>query len=294
MRRLPPLNALRAFDAAARQFSISAAAQELHVTHSAVSHQVRQLEEWLGKSLFVRHAGGVRLTDEGQSLKQAADQIFTLLETRCAEIAQHAPIAEIVLGAPGSFLSNWLIARLERFEAANLDIRVRLQTSTSMDDLQRDVVDCLIVSDRTWPADVEAATLFEETVGPVCAPDWPHDIATPTDLIGQPLLHTTSRPHAWAEWAARNGVDPALFASGRRFDHLSLLLEAAAAGLGVAIAPALLVERELSKERLIAPLGFGPSDAFFAFCTMRGRPDKALLRLREWLKTQRLHTATTT
>jgi len=287
MRRLPPLNALRAFDAAARQLSISAAAQELHVTHSAVSHQVRQLEQWLGKSLFVRHAGGVRLTAEGQSLKQAADHIFALLETRCAEIAEQAPIAEIVLGAPGSFLSNWLIPRLDRFEAAYPQIRVRLQTSATMDDLQRHLVDCLIVSDRNWPADVEHVSLFEETVGPVCAPDWPHRIATPADLAGQPLLHTTSRPHAWLEWAARNGVEPAMFDGGRRFDHLSLLLEAAAAGLGVAIAPALLVERELSQNRLIAPLGFMPSDAVFAFCSMRGRSDKALGGLREWLETER-------
>jgi DNA-binding transcriptional LysR family regulator len=130
-------------------------------------------------------------------------------------------------------------------------------------------------------------SLFEETVGPVCAPDWPHRIARPADLVGQPLLHTTSRPHAWLEWAARNGVDPAMFEAGRRFDHLSLLLEAAAAGLGVAIAPALLVERELSQHRLIAPLGFMPSDAVFAFCSLRGRSDKALGGLREWLETER-------
>ncbi|MDQ7981692.1 LysR substrate-binding domain-containing protein [Paraburkholderia sp. SARCC-3016] len=284
MRRLPPLNTLRAFDAAARHLSFSSAAQELHVTHSAVSHQVRQLEQWFGKAMFVRHAGGVRLTAEGQNLKLATDHIFALLETRCAEIAGQAPIAEIVLGAPGSFLSNWLIPRLDRFETAHPDVRVRLQTSTTMDDLQRHVVDCLIVSDRSWPADVDAECLFEETIGPVCAPDWPHRIATPTELQGQPLLHTTSRPRAWEDWASRNALEPAMFANGRRFDHLSLLLEAAVAGLGVAIAPALLVERELSQGRLIAPLGFEPSGAVFAFCTMSGRSDNALEGLREWLK----------
>ncbi|AUT64427.1 LysR substrate-binding domain-containing protein [Paraburkholderia terrae] len=283
MRRLPPLNALRAFDAAARQLSISAAAQELHVTHSAVSHQVRQLEQWLGKALFVRHAGGVRLTAEGQSLKQAVDHTFSTLVARCAEIAEQEPISEIVLGAPGSFLSNWLIPRLDRFEANYPGIRVRLQTSTAMDDLRRQAVDCLIVSDRNWPADVEVVSLFDETAGPVCAPSWPHRIAMPTDLHSQPLLHTSSRPHAWMEWASRNGVEPAMFAEGRRFDHLSLLLEAAAAGLGVAIAPALLVERELSQGKLIAPLGFGPNDAVFALCAMRGRSDKAFCDLREWL-----------
>ncbi|AMV48579.1 transcriptional regulator [Paraburkholderia caribensis] len=253
------------------------------MTHSAVSHQVRQLEQWLGKSLFVRHAAGVRLTAEGQSLKQAVDHSFSTLAARCAEIAEQAPISEIVLGAPGSFLSNWLIPRLDRFESSYPGIRVRLQTSTAMDDLRRQVVDCLIVSDRHWPADVEVLSLFDETAGPVCAPSWPHRIAMPADLPSQPLLHTSSRPHAWMEWASRNGVEPALFVEGRRFDHLSLLLEAAAAGLGVAIAPALLVERELSQGKLIAPLGFGPNDAVFALCAMRGRSDKAFCDLREWL-----------
>jgi DNA-binding transcriptional LysR family regulator len=283
MRRLPPLNALRAFDAAARQLSISAAAQELHVTHSAVSHQVRQLEQWLGKPLFVRHAGGVQLTAEGESLKQAVDHTFSMLVARCEEIAAQAPIAELVLGAPGSFLSNWLIPRLERFEAAHPGIRLRLQTSTAMDDLRRQVVDCLIVSDRNWPADVEIVSLFDETAGPVCAPSWPHRIEAPADLPSQPLLHTSSRPHAWMEWASRNGVDPAGFTEGRRFDHLSLLLEAAAAGLGIAIAPALLVERELSQGKLIAPLGFESNDAAFALCAMRGRSDHAFCELRAWL-----------
>ncbi|MFC0400165.1 LysR substrate-binding domain-containing protein [Paraburkholderia rhizosphaerae] len=284
MRRLPPLNALRAFDAAARQLSISAAAHELHVTHSAVSHQVRQLERWLGKALFVRHAAGVRLTTEGQSLKQVVDQTFSMLAARCAEITEQLTVTEIVLGAPASFLSNWLIPRLDRFEAAYPEIRLRLQTITTMEDLQRHVVDCLIVSGRNWPADIEVSRLFDETIGPVCVPGWPHRISTPTDLIGQPLLHTTSRPQAWAEWASRNEVDPAKFVEGRRFDHLSLLLEAAAAGLGIAIAPALLVERELSQGRLLAPLGFEPSGAVFAFGAMRGRSDKALCGLREWLQ----------
>ncbi|WP_459719177.1 LysR substrate-binding domain-containing protein [Paraburkholderia sp. 2C] len=287
MRRLPPLNALRAFDAAARQQSISGAAQELHVTHGAVSHQIRQLERWLGKTLFVRHAAGVRLTAEGQSLKQAVDHSFSMLAACCAEITTQAPITEIVLGAPSSILSNWLIPRLDRFETAYPDTRVRLQTITTIGDLQRHVVDCAIVSDRNWPADVEVVKLVDETVGPICAPTWPHRIATPADLIGQALLHTTSRPDAWIEWASRNGVEPAMFAEGRRFDDSSLLLEAAAAGLGVAIAPTLIVKRELAQGRLIAPLGFGPSDAVFAFCTMRGRSDKALSSLREWLEDER-------
>ncbi|WP_061134346.1 LysR substrate-binding domain-containing protein [Caballeronia fortuita] len=283
MRRLPPLNALRAFDAAARHLNISAAARELHVTHSAVSHQVRQLEEWLGKPLFIRHAGGVRLTAEGQSLKQVADQIFSQLQAHCEELAERAPIAEIVLGAPASFLSNWLIPRLDRFESAHPRVRVRLQTSGTIEDLQKQIIDCLIVSGESWPANVEAVRLFDEHVGPVCAPDWSHRIGAPKDLIGQPLLHTSSRPHAWQAWAEGNGLQPASFANGRRFDHLSLLLEAAVARLGIAIAPETLVQREISHGRLIAPLGFIATGATFAFCSMAGLSNEAIRDFREWL-----------
>jgi DNA-binding transcriptional LysR family regulator len=100
MRRLPPLNALRAFDATARQLSIFRAAQELHVTRSAVSHQIRQLEQWFGKALFVRHSSGVRLTVDGQSLAQTSNHIFALLETCCAQMAERAPATGIALEAP--------------------------------------------------------------------------------------------------------------------------------------------------------------------------------------------------
>ncbi|MDR3438640.1 LysR substrate-binding domain-containing protein [Telmatospirillum sp.] len=283
MRRLPPLNALRVFDAAARQLNFSAAADELCVTHSAVSHQIRQLEEWFGRSLFVRHALGVRLTDAGQSLLQTVGQALTLIESRCAEIADSPQITEIVLGAPGSFLANWLIPRLPRFEAAHPDIRIRLQTSAELAELQTQRVDALIISGRSWPRHIEAFDLFEETIGPVCAPDWPHNLRSAGDLPGQSLLHTSSRPDAWPEWAARQGGDPDSFRAGRQFDHLPLMLEAAAAGLGIAIAPALLVQWEITRHRLIAPLGFVPCGAVFAFCTLRNRRDQRLAVLHDWL-----------
>jgi DNA-binding transcriptional LysR family regulator len=286
MRRLPPLNTLRVFDAAARRSSFSAAAQELCVTHSAVSHQIRLLEDWLGKSLFVRHAAGVRLTTAGQSLQQATDHALTLLESRCTEIAGSTRITEIVLGAPGSFLANWLIPRLDLFEAAHPDIRIRLQTSAAITDLQTQRVDALIVSGRSWPRQIEAIDLFEERIGPVCALDWPHSVRAAGELLGQPLLHTSSHPQAWSEWAAVQGLDPASFGGGRQFDHLPLMLEAAVAGLGIAIAPELLVEREISRQRLIAPLGFVPCGAVFAFCTMSNRQDEGLTALRDWLKSE--------
>lgn len=285
MRRLPPLNTLRMFEAAARHLSFSAAAAELCVTHGAVSHQIRQLEDWLGHTVFQRHAGGVRLTAAGSRLQTVAEQALTQLEACCTAIAQDGVRREIVLGAPGSFLANWLIPHLERFESVHPDIRLHLQTSGELAELATRRLDALIVSGTApWPRTVSSTVLQEELIGPVCAPHWSPLPDTPLALQGQALLHTASRPTAWQEWAAALHLAPDGFAQGRRFDHLPLMLEAATAGLGIGIAPALLVEREIARGQLCAPLGFCPGTHTFSLCVASSRAgEPALLALREGL-----------
>jgi len=209
-----------------------------------------------------------------------------LLEARCNEIREHVEVDEIVLGAPGSFLANWLIPRLERFEASHPQLRVRLQTSSTLDELQKQRVDALISTGRApWPRQISATPLFDEAIGPVCAPGAAQSIRQANDLVGLPLLHTTSRSQAWMEWAEVQGLNTAAFKEGRQFDHLPLLLEAAAAGLGIAIAPALLVEREFVHGRIVAPLGFSACGSVFAFCVNADcARDSRLVELREWLQ----------
>jgi DNA-binding transcriptional LysR family regulator len=285
MRTLPPLNALRVFDAAARRLNFSAAAVELCVTHSAVSHQIRQLEDWLGQPLFVRLRDGVRLTVAGSALQQAAALALGQLEEACARLRHDPPSSEIVLGAPGSFLANWLIPRLERFEREAPHIRLRLQTSAEVAELSAKRVDALIVSGRDWPRTLSTTALVDDALGPVCARDWPQRPRQAAELAAMPLLHTRSQPHAWQEWAQSQGLDGAAFCAGRQFDHLPLMLEAAAAGLGVAIAPALLVERDIAAGRLVAPFGFARCGAAFTFCTLATRHDEpALTTLLGWLQ----------
>lgn len=285
MRRLPSLNALRFFDSAARQSSFTLAAQELCVTHSAVSQQVRQLEEWLGCPLFERRAGGVHLTAAGLGLQRAAQEAFDLLERRCDELKRSTQPAELAVGAPASFLSNWLIPRLERFEALHPDIRIRLQTAADAALLNTQRVDALILAGRDWPREWAVTPLFAETIGPVCSPAWAGRIRSPADVLDAPLLHTSSRPDAWKDWATRQGMELAPRQPGREFDHLGHMLEAAAAGLGIAIAPAVLVESELHRGRLAATLGFIESGAAFSLCTRKhaAHADDALERLRGWL-----------
>ncbi|WP_083385739.1 LysR substrate-binding domain-containing protein [Methylomonas sp. LWB] len=287
MRRLPPLNALRVFEAAARHLNFSAAAEELCVTHSAVSHQIRLLEDWLGQSVFRRHSGGVHLTTVGASLQQAANHALSLLEASCSDILRQTQPEEIVVGAPGSFLANWLIPRLDSFDALNPGIRLRLQTCSDIAELVNRQVDALIVSGNPlMPRNINVTPLLKETIGPVCSPRLASQLQTPEDLTSLTLLHTASHQQAWSNWATALGKPSTFLVSGRQFDHLSLMLEAAATGLGIAIAPALLVERELERGRLVAPLGFLSTGTTFDLCILARRQDEtAIMRVYQWFIT---------
>lgn len=288
MRKLPPLNALRFFDSAARHSSFSLAAKDLCVTHSAVSQQIRLLEDWIGCPLFDRHSGGVHMTSAGSRLQGAAQGAFDLLEHCCNDLRQSTQLTELVIGAPASVLSNWLIPRLEDFEALHPEVRVKLQTAAEHTMLNTQRVDALILASHAWPTEWNITPLFPETIGPVCSPLWSDRIQDPTAILAEPLLHTTSRPDAWREWMTHQDILLEPKYPVREFDHLGHMLEAAAAGLGIAIAPAVLVEAELRRSRLVAPLGFIDSGATFSLCIRNtvSSSKPALELLRNWLTKQ--------
>jgi Transcriptional regulator len=291
MRKLPSLHAVRIFEACARVLNFSVAARELCLTHSAVSHQIRQLEEWLGQALFTRHASGVHLTPAGQSLQRAATQALTTLEDTCQQLLAVPAGETLTLAAPGSFLALWLIQRLENFEHQYPELRLQLQTQGNFHDLATDRIDALVVSGcPPWPHGIHGTTLFSDRAGPVCAPDWPHLLRQPADLNGQPLLYTLSRRNAWADWAElSHWTNPQLHLV-RHFDNLQLMLEAAVAKLGVAIAPERLARRELSQGRLIAPLGFTAGPSEFSLCLSSHRlMEPALQTLSQWMAAQAAH-----
>lgn len=285
MRNLPPMNSLRFFDSAARHLNLSLAAQELGVSHSAVSQQIRQLETWLGCKLFERHSEGVRLTAAGQDLQRACHPAFDMLEQRLAELQGRAASPHVVVGAPASLLSNWIIPRLEHFERDHPDIQVRLQTATDIGLLERRIVDVLIVADEHHLPAIEALPLFRETIGPVCTPGIARRIHTPADVPRTPLLHTASRPAAWEYWAQACGVALDTRQPGRQFDQLGHMLEAAAAGLGIGIAPRELAQADIRAGRLVAPLGFLATGGRFS---LYARPDAGPMvnDLKHWLTAQ--------
>lgn len=286
---LPPLNALRAFEAAARLQSVSQAAEQLHVTHGAISRQIRALEEHLGVPLFAKDGRGLKLTDAGLRLRDVSSEAFERVRAVCSELQQGRAEAPFVLACPGSLLARWFIPRLDRLNRELPELRLQLSASEGELDPRRAGVDATLwFAEPPWPADMQVFELAVERIGPVLSPRYGRygelHKAPAAALLGEPLLHTSSRPQAWPNWAARNGLDTAALRLGQGFEHLYYLLEAAAAGLGVAIAPQQLVADDLAAGRLVAPWGFVATPARLALWVPARRLDKRAQCLAEWLR----------
>ncbi|QXH51604.1 LysR family transcriptional regulator [Pseudomonas fakonensis] len=286
---LPPLNALRAFEATARFNSVSQAAEALHVTHGAVSRQIKVLEEHLGVALFAKDGRGVKLTDAGVRLRDASFEAFDRLRSVCAELSRDADEAPFVLGCSGSLLARWFIPRLGRLKADLPELRLHLSAGEGDLDPRRPGLDALLVyAEPPWPADMQVHVLAEEHIGPVMSPLFEGfdrlKAAPAVALLREAVLHTTSRPQAWPTWAQQHGLAPQALQYGQAFEHLYYLLEAAVAGLGVAIAPQPLVADDLKAGRLAAPWGFSPTRAALALWVPRRAADGRAEQLAQWLR----------
>ena len=286
---LPPLNALRAFEATARLNSVSQAAEALHVTHGAVSRQIKVLETHLGVALFVKDGRGIKLTDEGLRLRDASREAFDRLRSVCTQLGRAGREAPFVLGCSGSLLARWFIPRLGRLRADLPELRLHLSAGEGDLDPRRPGLDALLVyAEPPWPADMHVHVLLEERIGPVLSPHFAGFVrlheAPVTALLDQSLLHTTSRPQAWPSWAQEQGLAAAQLQLGQAFEHLYYLLEAAVAGLGVAIAPEPLVADDIRAGRLAAPWGFTPTRAALALWVPRRAADGRAEQLAQWLR----------
>jgi LysR family transcriptional regulator, glycine cleavage system transcriptional activator len=258
--RLPSLNALRVFWAAARHGSFVKAAGELNVTPSAVSLQVRQLEDELGLKLFERTARGLTLTASGQRVLPDISAAFErLLESFTAlNVSAHGGSMLTVSAAP-SFATKWLLPRLSGFLAANPEIEVSLKATVELADFERSEADIGIRYGRGDYPGLETELLLREMVFPVCSPELiagKKKSSTADFLSNVTLLHDDSTGESealpgWKMWLIAAGIDGVDWRKGSHFDQSALAIEAAAAGLGVALAPAVLVESDLASGRLI-------------------------------------------
>ncbi|MRW94064.1 LysR family transcriptional regulator [Duganella sp. FT80W] len=254
MSRQPPLNSLRFFEAAARLGSFVKAGEELHLTHGAVSRQIRMLEESLGVALFERRNRGVFLTPQGDQLLAAVQYAFGHLNTAVEALRKPAHHQPLVVSCEPTISMKWLIPRLPDFHRRHPDVQLHIFASGGPVAFQRDGVDvALRRNDFQWQAGVHAEKVCDEWIGPVCAPSLLK--RRQLDLSTQKLLHTSSRKNAWAAWRGATGM-PAAHNGAQTYEHFYLTLQAAGAGLGVAIGSVFMVEEELANGRLAAPLGF--------------------------------------
>ena len=247
-----PISAIRAFEAAARTGSFRDAANELHLTPSAVSHAIRKLESTMSTTLFERGTRSVRLTPAGENLMRHAGAASDNLRRGIEEVAGRGPQLLRVHSAP-SFAALWLAPRLGRFIAAEPKLEVRLAASAEYARFSNDDFDLDIVYGKPRGDGVEIVPLGEETITPLCAPEIAKKIRKPKDLFNHVLIRSEVKQVQWHQWFAANGLEqPAIH--GMRFDRSFLAIAMASSGLGVTLESTLLAEREIEAGKLIAPL----------------------------------------
>lgn len=286
--KLPPLNTLRVFDAAARHQAFGKAAEELHVTHGAVSRQVRLLEDSLGLALFERRNRGVFLTDPGRQLFDLTRALFQQLAVGLAKLSPPAADAPLVLSCEPTIAMMWLIPRLPEFQRIHPGVQVHLYAAGGpLDFAARGVDVALRRNDFEWDAALHAERVCEEWTGPVCRAGRPE--AATAGLAGDawgdaPALGSATRPQAWRQWSQASSMKPPRRA-GPVYEHFYLSLQAAAAGLGVAIGSALMACDAVRDRRLAAPCGFvRDGSAYFLLSPRPCAEDPRAAAFLEWLR----------
>jgi DNA-binding transcriptional LysR family regulator len=251
-RALPPLNALRAFEAAARHGSFVAAADELSVTPAAISHQVKALEERLGVALFRRLARGLAMTEEGQALLPDLRDAFDRMALALDRVGRQSSGKVLTISLITTFLLAWLVPRLHRFQAKHPDIEVRMTTTRQLVDFGREDVDAAVrFVDR--PADgLFAMKLFNDVLTPLCGRRYRDRLKTVEDLRKVPLIDTTYSPE-WPIWLEGIGQQALKPRRSLAFDSTMIAVEAAIEGAGVAIGPPDLFREEIEDGRLFQP-----------------------------------------
>lgn len=260
-RRLPPLNGLRAFEAAGRHLSFSKAAEELHVTPAAVSHQIKGLEDHLGVQLFRREPRRLLLTDAAQRALPGIRDAFQRMGEAIEELHADSGAHVLTVSAVPSLSAKWLVPRLDRFRRAQPDIDVRLDATGDVVDFQRDSdIDMALRYGAGDYKGLEAVELAQGDVVPVCSPELlrgEHPLRRPEDLRHHTLIHTRwsggETDPDWAEWLRSAGIDDVDHRRGPQFNHTEYALQAAIDGQGVALVMEVLIADDVAAGRLVKP-----------------------------------------
>ena len=285
MSRLPAMQALRAFDAAARLSSLSRAAESLHLTHGAISHQIKALEAELGVALVERAGRGIRLTEEGERFAARVREALDRLAEAVRDVTDKSNPRRIRVSVVPSFAARWLLPRIGRFIAAHPDIDLDVRATLVLVDFQRDDVDFAVRHGRgDWPG-VVAEPMFEETYFPVCSPRLAGGRlpARPADLAHHVLLRGEGEP--WTPWFRAAGLDWPEPTRGAMFNDSSHMVQAAAEGQGIALARESLLGNDLRTGALVRLFDISipaPRRFFFVYPPRMAQAPKLAL-FRTWL-----------
>jgi LysR family transcriptional regulator, regulator of gene expression of beta-lactamase len=287
-RRLPSLNGLRAFEAAGRHGSFTAAAQELNVTQTAVSRMVRLLEERIGFALFRRHANALELTAQGQAFLSGLTASFDSIARLSDQVAAMRANPVLTVGVGPALAVNWLIPRLTSFYRSHPDVEVRMATGGATLPV-RDDWTCTVRRDSdAWPGYV-AETLFASTLVPVCTPAIASGLLQPSDLRSAALIVVPHLPNEWPCWFEAAGLSlPVQPVSEVLFESSAMAVQAVLDGVGIAVAQLAYVSDALATGRLVAPFPIVACKRetwFLEYRPMR-RDDPALLAFRDWLHSE--------
>ncbi len=291
MARLPPLKTLPAFEAAARLLSFTDAAEELHVTQAAVSHQIKHLEEALGVKLFRRLNRALALTEEGASFAAAIGQSLTDIAAAADRVKRLDAAGPLNVSCLPSFASAWLVPRLARFRAEYPEIEIRLDADYELTDFAHEDIDIAIRWGTGGSPGLREIHLMTEEVFPVCSPillnDPTRPLKVPSDLKHHTLLHDDVRTdwRVWMKAADVTDVDPY---KGPRYNYANLVLQAAIAGEGVGLGRSAIVHDALEQGLLVKPFDFAiPSDyAYWIVCPEERAERPKLKAFTNWLLAQ--------
>ena len=256
-RRLPPLNAVRAFEVAGRHVSFTKAAAELNVTHGAVSRQVALLEAWLGTPLFRRAPSQLQLTDAGRAYLAEVTAVLDRLALASMQLSDRAAPKALRISAPPTFTMRWLIARLSGFQRRRPEVEIRMTTSLAPVDFRLNAYDIAIRGAQSPLAACISKPFMTELIVPVCHVDLLEGgrLRQPGDLASQSLIGYATEPYAWADWLLNAGMPQLQPAGTLKFEQMYFALQAAAEGLGVVLVPLFLAIDDIIAGRLCTPFG---------------------------------------
>jgi DNA-binding transcriptional LysR family regulator len=285
MRRIPSLNGLRAFEAAARHSSFTAAADELNVTQAAISRMVRLLEERMGIQLFERLPNGLILTAQGKALQPGLTAALDAIAGVIDEVTAMRSTPVLTLGVGPSFAVRWLIPRLASFYGEHPDIEVRIATGGAINPFQDDWTCGIRLGDGNWPG-FEAEPMFSANLFPVCTAAIAQRLAKPENLSGETLLQVAHSPGDWPLWLSAAGIKVHPKNFGPRFDNYAMVLQAALDGMGVAIGLGPYVADDIAAGRLLAPfsLTVPKGRAWYLVYQSFRQQEPALIAFKTWLR----------